>query len=56
MLVLANSKGPINTWLTPVAERPHVFSATLVGRDGSIELVPFYRLHRRTYSIYWDLE
>ena len=26
-----------------------------VGRDRDVDLVPFYRLHRRTYTTYWDL-
>jgi hypothetical protein len=23
--------------------------------DSDVELIPFYRLHRRTYSVYFDL-
>jgi len=26
-----------------------------VGKERDVELVPFYRLHRRTYAVYWDL-
>jgi len=26
-----------------------------VGKDRDVDFVPFYRLHRRTYGIYWDL-
>jgi DUF1680 family protein len=41
-------------WLKPVAERPGVFRTAGVGRERDIEFTPFYRLHRRTYAIYWD--
>src|SRR5215813_13590141 len=52
------SDGPVTDWLKPVADKPGSFHA--VGRDTDdqareIDLVPFYRLHRRTYAIYWDL-
>ena len=49
---------PIAEWLTPVTGMAGEFRA--VGRsidDAPVELefVPFYRLHRRTYAVYWDL-
>jgi len=49
---------PVTEWL--VADKPGHFSSHGVGRlnDGAekeIAFVPFYRLHRRTYSLYWDL-
>jgi hypothetical protein len=25
-----------------------------VGRERDVDFVPFYRLHRRTYAVYWD--
>ena len=34
---------------------PGHFRTAGVGRDRDVELVPFYRLHRRTYTTYWDL-
>lgn len=51
---------PIDQWLKPSAGKPGNFRSEGIGRltDQSakeIEFVPFYRLHRRTYSIYWDL-
>src|SRR5437868_14037487 len=44
--------------MNPVTDKPGNFQA--VGRDNDnqardIDLVPFYRLHRRTYTTYWDL-
>jgi uncharacterized protein len=49
---------PVSEWL--VADKPGNFSSIGVGRlnDGAekeIDFVPFYRLHRRTYSLYWDI-
>jgi len=52
------SDAAVTDWLKPVADKPGNFHAA--GRDTDdqtreIDLVPFYRLHRRTYAIYWDL-
>jgi uncharacterized protein len=52
------SARPITEWVKPVAEKPGNFRTS--GRDlddkvVDLDLVPFYRLHRRTYEIYWDL-
>ena len=51
---------PIEEWLKPEPGKPGSFRSEGIGRltDQSaqdVEFVPFYRLHRRTYSIYWDL-
>ena len=42
-------------WLKPVPGRPGVFRTAGVGRERDVDLVPFYRLHRRTYAVHWDL-
>src|SRR3989440_2447229 len=52
------SNGAVTDWLKPVTDKPGNFHA--VGRDNDdqareIDLIPFYRLHRRTYTTYWDL-
>lgn len=44
---------PVVDWLRPVAGRPGVFQTT--GLDASLTLSPFYTLHRRLYTGYWDL-
>ncbi len=51
---------PVGEWLQPVPDRLGIFRTIGVGRalDGAekdVEFVPFYRLHRRTYGVYWDL-
>jgi uncharacterized protein len=51
---------PIAEWLKPVADKPGNFRSAGAGREISgqekdVDLVPFYRLHHRTYAVYWDL-
>jgi uncharacterized protein len=46
---------PVSEWLKPVTGKPGTFRSEGVGRDRDVELVPFYRLHRRMYAAYWDL-
>lgn len=46
---------PVAGWLKPVPDRPGAFRSEGVGREEDVDLVPFYRLHRRTYAVYWDL-
>ena len=45
----------VENWLKPVEQKPGVFRARVRNRDGEVEFIPFYRLHRRMYSLYWDL-
>jgi hypothetical protein len=52
---LVAAERPPADWLKPVAGKPGNFRSENVGRDSDVELVPFYRLHRRIYSVYWDL-
>ena len=52
------SDGAVTDWLKAAADKAGSFHA--VGRDNDdqareVDMVPFYRLHRRTYTIYWDL-
>jgi DUF1680 family protein len=46
---------PVTDWLKPVPGKTGQFRTDGVGRDTDVNFVPFYRLPRRTYSIYWDL-
>jgi DUF1680 family protein len=45
----------VANWLKPVAGQPGAFRTEGVGREKEVDFVPFYRLHRRTYAVYWDL-
>jgi len=60
--VLVAAERPVASWLVPVDADPMKFRTAGVGREPSaaagghdVDLIPFYRLHRRTYAIYWDL-
>lgn len=53
--VLIAADRPVGDWVRPIPDRPGTFRTDGVGRDRDVELVPFYRLHRRTYTAYWDL-
>jgi uncharacterized protein len=46
---------PVAQWVKPVAGKPGCFRTAGVGRERDVDLVPFYRLHRRHYAVYWDL-
>jgi DUF1680 family protein len=52
---LVAAERPVADWLQPVPGAPGSFRSQGVGRPEDVTLVPFYRLHRRTYSIYFDL-
>jgi DUF1680 family protein len=60
--VLVAAAQPVASWLKPVTEAAGHFRSDGVGREpdatGSVhdvEFQPFFRLHRRAYSTYWDL-
>lgn len=46
---------PVSEWVKPDDGAPGNFRSEGVGRETDVELVPFYRLHRRMYSAYWDV-
>lgn len=60
--VFVAAERPVASWVKPADGVPIRFHTDGVGREPDaegrvrdVELVPFYRLHRRTYSTYWDL-
>lgn len=46
---------PVEKWLKPVAGKLGAFRTTGVGLATDIDFVPFYKLPRRRYAIYWDM-
>jgi DUF1680 family protein len=53
---------PVENWVRSVAGEPGRFRTVGVGHEPNaagnpheVDLVPFYRLHERSYSTYWDL-
>ena len=53
--VFVTAERPLSDWLKPVRGKQGAFHSEGVGRESDVEFVPFYRLHRHTYSTYWDL-
>ncbi len=53
--VFVAAERPVTEWLKAVPDQPGCFRSEGVGRERDVDLVPFYRLHRRTYAVYWDL-
>jgi hypothetical protein len=53
--VFVAAEQPVDEWVKPVANEPGHFRVTGAGREIEADLVPFYRLHRRTYAVYFDL-
>jgi hypothetical protein len=52
---LVAAERPLTDWLKPVSGKPGNYRSDGVGREQDVELAPFYRLHRRAYSVYWDI-
>jgi DUF1680 family protein len=55
-----NNDKPVAEWIQPVPDSLGIFRSVSAGRvlddeQREVELVPFYRLHRRMYVVYWDL-
>ncbi|MBX6331337.1 MAG: glycoside hydrolase family 127 protein [Gemmatimonadaceae bacterium] len=60
--VLVAADRPVDEWIERVPGTPARFRTKGVGREPhangaahDVELVPFYRLHERTYAAYWTL-
>jgi len=60
--VLIGAEREPASWVKPAGGTPVRFRTDGVGREPNaadsphdVDLVPFYRLHRRRYAIYWDL-
>jgi hypothetical protein len=60
--VLVAAERPIDQWVVPAPTRAGDFRATQVARvpaqpaaPTDVSLTPFYRTHRRTYSVYFDV-
>ncbi len=60
--VLVAAGRPVSEWLKPVEGQPGNFRTDGVGRlsanpdaASDVTFMPFYRTHRRTYGVYWEL-
>ena len=52
---LIAAERPLSEWIKTATDKPGNFRTSGVGRESDVDLAPFYRLHRRTYSVYFDL-
>ena len=52
---LVAAERPLSDWIKAATGKPGAFRTDGVGREQDVELAPFYRLHRRAYSVYFDL-
>ena len=41
-------------WIDVVSKKPLTFQTKGVGRPQDVSLVPFYAMHHRRYTVYWD--
>ncbi|MDQ3804505.1 MAG: glycoside hydrolase family 127 protein [Acidobacteriota bacterium] len=53
--VMVTGNRPLAEWVRPVEGRPTTFRTAGAGRPRDVTLYPFYRMHGRRYSVYWDL-
>jgi DUF1680 family protein len=53
--VFVAAEKPVDQWVRPNAAAAGNFRSDGVGQEQDVDLVPFYRLHRRLYSAYWDV-
>ena len=52
--VLLTGNRSIDEWLKPVIHKPLTFSMQGAGKPFDAILSPFYSMHHRYYSVYWD--
>ena len=53
--VFVTAEASPDGWIKPAEGKPGTFRTAGAGRDRDVDLVPFYRLHRRVYAAYWDI-
>ena len=51
---MTNDNNPQN-WLTKVKGVKNTFMTKDIGRPKDVLLKPFYKVHDRRYSVYWDM-
>jgi len=52
--VLITNGRPPSEWLSPVQGKPNTFRTVGVGKPRDVTLYPFYRMHNKRYTVYWD--
>lgn len=52
--VLIPGEKPLDKWLKPVEGQTNTFCTHKVGKPRDVTLYPFYRMHDKRYTVYWD--
>ncbi len=52
--VLLTADKNVNNWIQPVAGKPLHFTLNGVGKPKDVELIPFFKMYKEYYSVYWD--
>ncbi|HUI31503.1 MAG TPA: beta-L-arabinofuranosidase domain-containing protein [Candidatus Acidoferrales bacterium] len=52
---LVTNMKPVSEWLEPVKGKSLTFRTKNIGEPSDVQMVPFYQIHDRRYSVYWDL-
>lgn len=45
---------PLDKWLKPEKDQTNIFRTKGVGKPRDVTFYPFYRMHDKRYSVYWD--
>ncbi|RJP61846.1 MAG: glycosyl hydrolase [Ignavibacteriales bacterium] len=53
--VFINENKTVDEWIKPVDGKVNHFTSVNVGKPRDITLKPFYLMHNRRYSVYWDI-
>jgi hypothetical protein len=53
--VIVSASAKPADWIKPIPGKPGTFRTDGVGKSHDVDLVPFYRLHRRVYMGYFDV-
>ncbi len=53
--VMVTEGRPAPEWVKAVEGKPNTFRTVGVGRPRDVDLIPFFRMHDRRYSIFWDV-
>ncbi len=52
---MVSENRPVAQWVKAVAGEPLTFRTQGAGQPRDVTLYPFYKMHGRRYSVYWDL-
>ncbi|MDE3057895.1 MAG: glycoside hydrolase family 127 protein [Bacteroidota bacterium] len=52
---LLTNMQPVSEWMGAVPGKSLTFRTKNVGQPNDVELIPFYQIHDRKYSVYWDV-